>query len=278
MQTPRTTSGQANRYPSRLRVSRLYPNITDVNVTFESLSHEFPDDIDALLVSPRGQHTLLMSDTGGSSDINNVRLTFDDQATTSLPDSTQITSGTFRPTNIGANDPFPAPAPGTPPGTYSSLLSTFDGSNPNGTWQLFINDDAGGDVGSLDGWTLRLRASPDPGACANRITGSTGADRLNGGSGGDRIRGRGGDDRIRARGGRDCLSGASGDDFLSGGSGRDRITGGSGRDRIFGGGSNDRINAVDGTRDRVNCGAGGHDRARVDRRDSVSRCERVIRR
>src|SRR2546423_797351 len=83
-------------------------------------------------------------------------------AATALPDSTQITSGTFRPTNIGSPDPFPAPAPtGTPPGTYSSLLSSFNASNPNGTWRLFVFDDAAQDQGELDGWRLHLTARPN---------------------------------------------------------------------------------------------------------------------
>jgi subtilisin-like proprotein convertase family protein len=27
----------------------------------------------------------------------------------------------------------------------------FNGTNPNGTWSLYINDDAGGDTGSVTG-------------------------------------------------------------------------------------------------------------------------------
>jgi Ca2+-binding RTX toxin-like protein len=273
---PSNTSGPSNRYPATVRARLMYPRITGATVTFQALSHTFPDDIDALLVSPQGGSVLLMSDVGGSTDASNVRLTFDDSATTSLPDAGPLTSGTFRPTNIGATDTFPDPAPGSPPGTYSSLLANLNGSNPNGEWRLFINDDAGADIGALDRWSLHVTAAPRAGACANRLTGTTGADRINGGSGGDRIRGRGGDDRLRSFGGRDCLSGGSGDDSLSGGSRRDRISGGSGRDRISGGSGSDRIKAVDGTRDRVNCGS-GNDTARVDRRDSVRRCEHVTR-
>jgi hypothetical protein len=256
---PAATSGPANRYPSLNRVRLMYPRVTNATVTFESLSHTFPADIDALLVGPRGQNVLLMSDAGGGNTINSVRLTFDDSAATSLPNVGQITSGTFRPTNYGSPDPFPSPAPtGSPPGVFGALLAGFNGTNPNGTWRLFINDDAGGDVGQLDRWTLHLRAAPRPGACANPLIGTPGADRITGGRGGDRIRGRGGDDVLRGGRGRDCISG------------------GTGNDRIFGGSGRDRISAVDGTRDFVNCGS-GFDRARVDRRDVVRRCESVTR-
>lgn len=53
-------------------------------------SHTFPDDIDMLLVSPMGQKVVIMSDVGGSTDVNNVAVTLDDAAASALPDSTQI--------------------------------------------------------------------------------------------------------------------------------------------------------------------------------------------
>jgi Ca2+-binding RTX toxin-like protein len=235
---PTTTSGPSNPYPSTIDASRLYPNISSVTATFQSLTHTFPDDIDALLVGPHGQNVLLMSDTGGNLDVNNVNLTFDDAATSSLPDATQITSGTYRPTNIGAADTFTPPAPSGP---FGSTLSVFNGISPNGTWRLFIFDDLAGDVGTLVGWSLNIRSNPNPGRCSNTFTLTDGNDQFTGGSGGDRILGRRGNDILRGVGGGDCLSGSLGGDRLSGGSGRDRITGNSGRDRISGGSGNDRI-------------------------------------
>ena len=35
-------------------------------------------------------------------------------------------------------------------------LSTFIGENPNGNWTLFIDDDAGGDSGTLVSWSLDI--------------------------------------------------------------------------------------------------------------------------
>ena len=40
-------------------------------------------------------------------------------------------------------------------------LSTFDGADPNGTWQLWVMDDASGDVGDIRGWALRITAEVD---------------------------------------------------------------------------------------------------------------------
>jgi Ca2+-binding RTX toxin-like protein len=250
---PTTTTGPADPFPSTIDVSGLYPNITKVTVTFNSLSHTFPDDIDALLVGPGNQNLILMSDAGGSTDVNNVSLTFDDAAAAPLPDATPITSGTYRPSNFGATpDTFPAPAPGPP---YGSALSVFNGTNPNGTWRLYIFDDAGGDVGQLVGWTLHITAAPNPGRCANTFTLTNGDDTFTGGPGGDRIFGLGGNDNLSGLAAGDCLSGGSGNDQLSGGTSGDRVSGNSGNDRVFGNSGGDRLSGGSG-RDRLSGGSG----------------------
>ncbi|OOE12108.1 hypothetical protein UN64_08290 [Fictibacillus arsenicus] len=120
-----------------------------------NLSHTFPDDIDILLVGPTtSQNAIIMSEVGSSGDAVNVTLLLDDDAPTPLPDGSPLVSGTFQPANYGGGDSFPAPAP-VPAG--GSALSIFNGTNPNGTWSLYIVDDAGADVGSLaGGWTLNI--------------------------------------------------------------------------------------------------------------------------
>ena len=55
-----------------------------------------------------------------------------------MPDNTAIVAGSYKPANYEPGDPFPAPAP-TPTGNVA--LSTFDGTNPNGTWSLYVVDD-----------------------------------------------------------------------------------------------------------------------------------------
>ena len=96
------TSGPSSPFPSTLSVSGLSGPISKVTVTLFNMNHTFPDDFDVLLVAPGGQRVIVMSDTGGSLDLVNVSLTFDDLAAASLPDSSQLATGTFRPTNIGA--------------------------------------------------------------------------------------------------------------------------------------------------------------------------------
>lgn len=150
----------ATTYPVPITVLGLQRGITKVTVTISNLSHTFPDDLDILLVSPAGQKVMLMSDAGGSTDIANVRLTFDDSAGSNLPDSTAIVTGTFRPTDYVAGETMPAPAPAGP---YSSTLAAFNGTNPNGTWQLYVADDTNPDSGSLSGWGLQITTDPDQG-------------------------------------------------------------------------------------------------------------------
>jgi subtilisin-like proprotein convertase family protein len=149
------TSGPANPYPSNINVGGSTGTVTKVTVTLNAMNHTFPDDIDILLVGPGGQRLLLMSDAGGSADLVNVTLTFDDAAATTLPDGTPIASGTYLPSNFGTGDTFPAPAP---VGPYTDTeLSIFDGIDPNGIWSLYVFDDVGGDVGNISGgWSLTL--------------------------------------------------------------------------------------------------------------------------
>lgn len=150
------TEGPASPYPSPINVSGLNGTIAKVTATLNNMSHTFPGDLDILLVGPQGQNVMLMSDAGGLFDIVGVTLTFDDDAATPVPTPipSPFVSNTFQPTNIGAGDVLPGPAPGPP---YGSVLSVFDGTNPNGTWNLFVFDDAGADSGTIaGGWSLTI--------------------------------------------------------------------------------------------------------------------------
>jgi subtilisin-like proprotein convertase family protein len=289
-------SGNANPYPSSINVSGLQGIVGKATVTITNLTHTFPDDIDILLSGPGGQAVVLMSDAGIDNDVTNVTLTFDDAAAANLPDSGQIVSGAFRPSNFEAPvNEWPGPAPAAP---YGSTLGTFTGIDPNGTWNLWIVDDFAQDVGAIDSWTLNLDGpvlapgTPPPpppppptdttppllpGACANAQRGTAGNDNLVGTLLGDRLVGLGGDDTLNGRAARDCLSGGPGADDLFGGRAGDRINGGPGRNTYAGGAGGDVILAANGRSENVKCGS-GRDRAVVDRSDTVTGCERVRRR
>ena len=155
-------TGVATPFPSTITVSGEDAKLSDVNVTLHGLSHTRPDDLDIVLFSPAGTYTILTSDAGGSTDIAAVDLTFDDQAAGQLADGDPISTGTYRPTNFGAPDDFTSP-PTCNPGPEGAspaadcLATAFNGTDPNGTWSLFVADDAALDNGRLAyGWSLEL--------------------------------------------------------------------------------------------------------------------------
>jgi hypothetical protein len=149
------SSGAANPYPSTINVTGINGTITKATVTLYNVNHPNPDDIDVLLVGPGGERVLLWSDAGGGNALNNVTLTFDDAAAL-VPDSAQITAGTYSPTNYGIGDLFPVPAPG---GSYPNppRLASLNGLNPNGVWSLYVVDDLANNGGNIaTGWALNI--------------------------------------------------------------------------------------------------------------------------
>jgi uncharacterized repeat protein (TIGR01451 family) len=147
--------GPGSPYPSIINVTGLNGYVSKATVTLSGLTHSFPSDVNVLLVNPAGSSTLLMSHNGGAYSITNVTLTFDDAATTSLPDNTaRITTSTNRPSRFTPSVTFPAPAPAAP---YGASLSVLNNSSPNGAWSLYVLDDSAGDSGVIaSGWTLNL--------------------------------------------------------------------------------------------------------------------------
>jgi subtilisin-like proprotein convertase family protein len=153
----------ATPYPSSVNVSGMSGVISKVVVTLKGLTHTFARDIDMLLVGPGGQKVMLISDAGGNLAVSNATMTFDATAAAAVPQTTAIATGTYRPTDYtfgGTTDNFPAPgpAPATPPATpYPADLAVFNGTSPNGTWNLFVLDDGTGDVGNVSGgYTLTI--------------------------------------------------------------------------------------------------------------------------
>jgi subtilisin-like proprotein convertase family protein len=145
------TEGNANPFPSTIVVSGFKKGqILDVNVTVNNISHTEPDEIDIVLVAPNGQPALLKNNAGGSADVTDVTVTFDDEAVALISNDGPLIAGTFRPSI------FPFPSETLAP--YAGLAAA-DGSNPNGTWQLFVFDDGNNDTGTIaGGWTLTIQA------------------------------------------------------------------------------------------------------------------------
>jgi subtilisin-like proprotein convertase family protein len=173
-------SGPAGLYPSSLNVAGLIGAVTGTTVFIHDFSHVAPDDVDLLLVAPGGRSVVLMSDVGDSIPVADLDLTIDSNASASFPDKGPLVAGTFKPTNFGAGDPFPAPAPGGPP--TGDTLSVFNGINPNGTWSLYLVDDNGTSTGSISGgWSIALSTSAT--ACSLGLSSNVQVFPITGGSG-----------------------------------------------------------------------------------------------
>jgi subtilisin-like proprotein convertase family protein len=155
-------TGAGSPYPSNITVAGVTGNVSKVSVTLTNISHTFPSDVDVLLVGPTGQKFIVMSDVIGSTDWTGQTITLDDAAAALVPSSGAPASGSFKPTNYTAGDTFNAPAPAGPyltPATVGSdtFASAFGGLDPNGTWGLYVVDDASGDSGSIaGGWSLTV--------------------------------------------------------------------------------------------------------------------------
>jgi subtilisin-like proprotein convertase family protein len=161
------SSGPASPYPATRTISGVAGGITDLNVTIDGIWHESPDDLDLLLVGPRGQKVILMSDACGSLSVSGFGWEWDDEAAAPMPEGngTNVCGTRFhRPANYGSGDLWPAPAPAGP---YATSLSAFDFTNPNGKWSLFVNDD---EVGGTGFFTNRFQLGITTDASAPTVT------------------------------------------------------------------------------------------------------------
>ena len=150
---PRTAA-----YPSTIDVSGLPTSITDLDVTLSGLTHARSRDVDVMLVGPGGQQTTRFRRRGNDGIQRHPH-----------PDGdvfSSLSSFTNNHRDLPAHESGRACRPvllTRPASTGDTDLSVFDGTNPNGTWRLFVLDDDDSDsfTGNLDGWSLEI-ATPDP--------------------------------------------------------------------------------------------------------------------
>lgn len=153
------SEGPANPYPVTIDSDAFekyeQAKITDVNLILKGVAHGQATNVDVMLVHA-GRSAVVMADAGNSTDVAGLTIVLDDEAVADLPDGVALTSGTFRPGNQLGGDDFPAPAPVA---NDNTALSTFDGANADGAWQLFVHDDAASNTGQISqGWSLEVTA------------------------------------------------------------------------------------------------------------------------
>ncbi|MDO8368042.1 MAG: HYR domain-containing protein [Saprospiraceae bacterium] len=113
-----------------------------------NLTHTFDSDLDIYLQSPSGQIIELSTDNGGAGD-NYTNTVFCDNATNNITAGAPPFTGTFRPEGT-----LTASACGTTITPTVTTLAGFTAGTHNGTWNLIIKDDIGGDVGTVIAWSL----------------------------------------------------------------------------------------------------------------------------
>ena len=138
-----------------------------MTVRLNGVHHAFASDVEAQLVGPGGQSSLLLHNaTNRPGDVMTPGDVLDGQVITFAADGATaprvLTSGVFAPVDGGFALSFPAPAPASP----AADLSVFNGTDPNGVWKLFVADDEGsaGTTGVISGgWSLDIQTTgPDP--------------------------------------------------------------------------------------------------------------------
>jgi len=132
--------GNASPYSSDVIVSGLPTSGVSVrSVVLHGVTHTSSEDIDVILQSPSGQNVILMSDVGGANAANATYTLMDAGPAMSITGANA--TGTYKPTNNGVPDNFPAPGPGNV-SQSSPAIANFTG-NHNGGWRLFVSDDDG---------------------------------------------------------------------------------------------------------------------------------------
>lgn len=159
-------------------------NIQSVSVSLD-ISGGFNGDLYAYLDGPNGGYAVLLNRTGvsggnmfGYADTG-FNITLSDAAANSVhfyqSDSYSLNGsgqleGTWQPDGEAINPDSPA-ADFT--GAQTAMLSSFDDTDPNGTWTLFVADVGSGGEATLNSWSLSLTTAvvPEPSTLALLVAG-----------------------------------------------------------------------------------------------------------
>lgn len=146
-------------YPSVINVTGIVGTVTGVSAGISNFGHSYPSDISAVLEGPNGSNSMLMENCGYTNSVSHVNLTFSQSASSSLPQYSALTTGTYLPTSYGTQQPLPTSSGGitVPQRPFPLSLNTFVGQPANGTWALFVADDDTLDSGYIsNGWFLTI--------------------------------------------------------------------------------------------------------------------------
>jgi len=164
---------------TNLTLPTLAGSITNVTVTL-NLSGGFNGDLYAYLAGPNGGFAVLMNRSGTSNSASlfgyndsGLSVTFSDSATNGDFHFYQDVNGyslngtTWQPDGRNID-------PQSDPNLFgltgpSTFLNSFNNTDPNGTWVLFLADLSDGAQSTIVSWSLDITTVPEPGTWA--ITG-----------------------------------------------------------------------------------------------------------
>lgn len=155
-------AGAATPSPSNIVVAGGPASINVMSVTLNNISHTWFNDVDILLVAPNGESLVLMSDVGpntfGGTGVTNVTYTIADFGTAITNFNALYPTGSYAPSNFQIPDTwtgFTGFINNSAPTGTATFASVFGGDAANGTWSLYIQDDVGGDAGTVaGGWSI----------------------------------------------------------------------------------------------------------------------------
>jgi subtilisin-like proprotein convertase family protein len=116
--------------------------VCDVDLTTD-ITHTSADDLEVHVTSPGGTVSTLTTDNGGGNDNVFAGTLWDDDGGDSNPPGPATD-------NVYANLVVETPL------VPEEAMGAFIGENPNGTWTISVADDAGGNVGTLNSWTVEV--------------------------------------------------------------------------------------------------------------------------
>ncbi len=121
-------------------------SIFDINVT-ANITHTYTADVALRLIAPNGTIVQLINNQCGSG--QNINAVFDDAGSIFTCNANPAISGTIIP---------------------AQPLSVLNGLNSAGVWRLEVIDNANGDGGSLNSWSMKICAAPDQSQTCGQIT------------------------------------------------------------------------------------------------------------
>lgn len=162
--------GASSVYPSAIPTYPEGPQLVDLEVRLRDVHHQCVKDLDILLVAPNGQATVLMSDRGDQAatpfncyDVHSGTLTFSDRCAAfpdPIPAGARSTPGQDLCAHPSDQDAFGHQGddwyvPGRDSAGFTARpLSDLAGGQPQGSWKLYVFDDATEDQGSIGSWEL----------------------------------------------------------------------------------------------------------------------------